>query len=101
MFGRFSAPGRRPNSQAGRLRYTQRRIVAEPDALQAAVDALKRLQAETAVLKMLKLEKLKAKMESAIVDRGTHSVPARSGCALLLRKILLTRSQLARIKGEL
>ena len=28
--------------------YPQRRIVAEPDALQAEVDALKRLQAETA-----------------------------------------------------
>jgi len=32
----------------GRLRYKQRRIVAELDALQAEVDALKRLQAETA-----------------------------------------------------
>ena len=31
----------------GRLRYKQRRIVAELDALQAEVDALKRLQAET------------------------------------------------------
>jgi hypothetical protein len=35
-------------------------------------------------------------------DRAwTHSLPARSGCALLRCKILLTRSQLARIKGEL
>jgi len=42
------AAGRRSNSQARTsARYEQRRIVAELDALQAEVEALKRLQAET------------------------------------------------------
>ena len=56
----------------------------------AEVDALKRLQAETA-----------AELD-ALLDRAwTHSFPTRSGCALSLRASLLTRSRLVRIKGEL
>jgi hypothetical protein len=54
----------------------------------------------TAKAEIMKAETLKWK--SANLDRAwTHSLPARSGCALLRCKILLTRSQLARIKGEL
>jgi len=61
---------------------------------QLEVDALKRLQAATAA-------ELDALLP-AILDRAwTHSLPARSGFALSLRKILLPRSQLARIKKEL
>jgi hypothetical protein len=45
---------------------------------------------------------MKTKSSPPILDRAwTHSLPARSACALLRCKILLTRSQLARIKGEL
>jgi hypothetical protein len=65
---------------------------------------MKRLQAKTAAeLDAL----LSAILQSSLGfdptgDRAwTHSLPTRSGFALLLCKILLTRSQLARIKGEL
>jgi hypothetical protein len=58
--------------------------------LVAEVDALKRLQAGTA-----------AELDTLLDRAWTHSLPARSGFALLLRKMLLTRSQLARIKEEL
>jgi hypothetical protein len=72
----------------------QRRIVAELDALQAEVDALKHLQAETAA-------ELDALLP-AILDRAwTPSLPARSGFALSLREIRLARSQRARLQGEL
>jgi len=65
--------------------------------------ALKRLQAETAAELDALLPALLPRSLGfgGTGDRAwTHSLPARSGCALLLRKILLTRSQLTRIKGE-
>lgn len=62
------------------------------------MNLLKRLQAETANLKMLKLGKQKAEMKTAVLrpspgyggtgDRvWTLSPPARSGCALLLGRV--------------
>jgi hypothetical protein len=67
--------------------------VAELD-LQAEVDALKRLQAETAA-------ELDALLP-AILDRAlTPSLPTRSGFALSPCEIRLARSRRARLKGEL
>ena len=82
----------------------QRRIVAELDALQAEVDALKRLQAKTAAELDALLPALLQPSPGFDPTRDrawTHSHPARSGCALSLNEILLARSQLTRIKGEL
>jgi type I restriction enzyme, S subunit len=76
----------------------QRRIVTELDALQAEVDALKRLQAETAG----ELDALFPACLPALLDHAwTPSLPARSGFALSLCEIRLARSQRARLKGEL
>jgi hypothetical protein len=67
-------------------------------------DAMKRLQAETAA-------DLDALLPAILpFSRGfdpagdrawTHSLPARSGCALLLHRILFAHSQCAQIKREL
>ena len=60
----------------------------------AEMDALTGLQADTNV-------ELNALL-SATLDRArTHSSPTHSGFAISLCEMLLTRSQLARIKGEL
>jgi len=76
----------------------QRRIVVELDALQAEVDALKRLQAESRRGLHAPLDALLP----ALLDRAwTPSPPARSGCALPLRESRLASSQHARLKGEL
>jgi len=82
----------------------QRRIVAELDALQAKVDALKRLQAEPAA----ELDALppspklrRARLRALLDGAWTPSPPAQSGCALSLRKSRLECSQRARPKGEL
>ena len=64
------------------------RHLAEMNALQTQVDALKLLQVETAANEILKSRKLKAEMKLAVLDRAwTHSHPARSGCALSLREM--------------
>jgi hypothetical protein len=63
-------------------------------ALQAELDALKRLQAKTAAA-------LDALLPGILDRAWTSSLPARSGCALSLREIRLACSQHARLKGEL
>ena len=76
----------------------------ELNGLQAEVDALKSLQAETATeLDALLPAILPSSLgfdptgDSAL----THSLPARSGCALLLHRILFAHSQCAQINREL
>jgi hypothetical protein len=83
------------------------------DGVQAKADTLKRLQAETPVNKNTghAAAGLDALLPAILRSlRGfdptsdrvwTYSPPARSGCALLLHRILFAHSQCAQIKREL
>jgi hypothetical protein len=74
------------------------------DGVQAKADTLKRLQAETAAeldaLLPAILRSLRG-FDPTSDSMWTHSPPARSGCALLLHRILFAHSQCAQIKREL
>ena len=86
------------------IRRKQRRIVSELDALQAEMDALKRLHAKTAAELDAFPPSLRLRRTglSGLLDRAwTPSLPVRSGFALSLCEIRLARSQRARLKGEL
>jgi len=66
------------------------------------LDALKGLQAETAVNNTGQAATEFAALLPTVLDRAwTPSLPTRSGFALSLRNIRLARSQRARLKGEL
>lgn len=71
---------------------SQREIVDRMEALFALADQIEarfqKAQRQVAALTLL-------------VRAWTHSLPARSGYALLLRRILFTRSQRVQIRGQL
>ena len=83
---------------------TKRQTTEIAGNFEIVADTLRRLEAGTAAeLDALLPAILKSSLGfDSTGDRAwTHSLPARSGCALSLREIRLPRSQRARLKGEL
>ena len=70
-----------------KLRFRDAALIALADQIEARFHA-----AQTQVTKLT---------PSLLARAWTHSLPARSGCALLLRRILFARSQRTQIRGQL
>jgi hypothetical protein len=76
------------------MRTLQQEVVRRVEGLFALVD---QLEVRLAIAR----RQVAALTPSLLAHAWTHSIPARSGCALSLRKILFTRSQYVQITGQL